>query len=524
MKIAVLHQIVSENSSADDLDVLAQVEAVSAALESLGHEPLPVPCGLDLSQISRTLEAMGAELVFNLVESLGGHGRLLHLVPSLLDALKIPYTGACAEALRLTSDKIAAKERMALAGLPTPRWIGPFPSQMPVLTANGFGRQNEESIWIIKSVWEHASLGIDETSLIPGNAQTAAAEAAKRAPLLGGAAFAERFIEGREFNLGLLQEGASVRALPPAEILFDSFEKNRPRIVDYKAKWHEASFEYCHTPRCFDFEGKDAVLLAELKCLALRCWEVFGLKGYARVDFRVDSNNRPWILEINVNPCISPDAGFAAALLRAGISFEQAVERIVSAAIYPPDPGSAFGTFGAECRESSDATRFDSIALETEPLPEDVGRVERLVESTDFFYPPEIEVAGELVQERLEKGEQSGYYFLFARCGDRLAGYGAYGPIPCTVSSFDLYWIAVSPDFQNKGMGRRLMAGIEEKIQQAGGTRIYAETSSRPQYAATRAFYLRCGYRIESVMTDFYAPGDGRITFCKAMQDVNFQG
>jgi D-alanine-D-alanine ligase len=524
LKIAVLHQIVSENSSADDLDVLAQVEAVSAALESLGHEPLPVPCGLDLSQISRTLEAMGAELVFNLVESLGGHGRLLHLVPSLLDALKIPYTGACAEALRLTSDKIAAKERMALAGLPTPRWIGPFPSQMPVLTANGFGRQNEESIWIIKSVWEHASLGIDETSLIPGNAQTAAAEAAKRAPLLGGAAFAERFIEGREFNLGLLQEGASVRALPPAEILFDSFEKNRPRIVDYKAKWHEASFEYCHTPRCFDFEGKDAVLLAELKCLALRCWEVFGLKGYARVDFRVDSNNRPWILEINANPCISPDAGFAAALLRAGISFEQAVERIVSAAIYPPDPGSAFGTFGAECRESSDATRFDSIALETEPLPEDVGRVERLVESTDFFYPPEIEVAGELVQERLEKGEQSGYYFLFARCGDRLAGYGAYGPIPCTVSSFDLYWIAVSPDFQNKGMGRRLMAGIEEKIQQAGGTRIYAETSSRPQYAATRAFYLRCGYRIESVMTDFYAPGDGRITFCKAMQDVNFQG
>mgnify|MGYP001202573784 CR=1 FL=1 len=524
MKIAVLHQIVSENSSADDLDVLAQVEAVSAALESLGHEPLPVPCGLDLSQISRTLEAMGAELVFNLVESLGGHGRLLHLVPSLLDALKIPYTGACAEALRLTSDKIAAKERMALAGLPTPRWIGPFPAQMPVLTATGFGRQNEESVWIIKSVWEHASLGIDETSLIPGNAQTAAAEAAKRAPLLGGAAFAERFIEGREFNLGLLQEGASVRVLPPAEILFDSFEKNRPRIVDYKAKWDQASFEYRHTPRCFDFEGKDAALLAELKCLALRCWEVFGLKGYARVDFRVDSNNRPWILEINANPCISPDAGFAAALARAGISFEQAVERIVSAAIYPPDPGSAFGTFGAECREPSDATRFDSIVLETEPLPEDAGRVERLVESTGFFYPPEIDVAGELVQERLEKGEQSGYHFLFARCGDRLAGYGAYGPIPCTVSSFDLYWIAVSPDFQNQGLGRFLMARIEEKIQQTGGTRIYAETSSRPQYAATRAFYLRCGYRIESVMTDFYAPGDGRITFCKAMQDVNFQG
>lgn len=524
MKITVLHQIVSENSSTDDLDVLAQVRAVSAALESLGHEPLPVPCGLDLSQISRTLEAMGAELVFNLVESLGGHGRLLHLVPCLLDALQIPYTGACAEALRLTSDKISAKERMALAGLPTPEWIGPFPAQMPVLTATGFGRQNEESVWIIKSVWEHASLGIDETSLIPGNAQTAAAAAAKRAPLLGGAAFAERFIEGREFNLGLLQEGLSVRVLPPAEILFDGFEENRPRIVDYKAKWDEASFQYRHTPRCFDFEGKDAELLAELKRLALRCWEVFGLKGYARVDFRVDSNNRPWILEINANPCISPDAGFAAALSRAGIDFEQAVERIVSAAVHPPDPGSASGTFGAECREPSDATRFDSIVLETEPLSEDAERVERLVESTGFFYPPEIDVAGELVQERLEKGEQSGYYFLFARSEERLAGYGAYGPIPCTVSSYDLYWIAVSPDFQNQGLGRFLMARIEEMIGRAGGTRIYAETSSRPQYAATRAFYLRCGYRIESVMTDFYAPGDGRITFCKVIRKENFHG
>ncbi len=524
MKIAVLHQIVSENGSADDMDVLAQVAAVSAALESLGHEPLPVPCGLDLSQISRTLETAGAELVFNLVESLGGHGRLLHLVPCFLDALKIPYTGACAEALRLTSDKIAAKERMALAGLPTPEWTGPFPAQLPVLTATGFGRQNDESVWIIKSLWEHASLGIDETSLIPGNAESAAAAAAKRAPLLGGAAFAERFIEGREFNLGLLQEGSSVRVLPPAEILFDGFEKNRPRIVDYKAKWDEDSFEYRHTLRCFEFESKDAALLAELKRLALRCWDVFGLEGYARVDFRVDSNNRPWILEINANPCISPDAGFAAALARAGIDFEQAVERIVAAAVHPPVPGSASGTFGAECSEPSDAARFDSIVLETEPLPQDAGRVERLVESTGFFYPPEIAVAGELVEERLEKGEQSGYHFLFARSKDRLAGYGAYGPIPCTLSSYDLYWIAVSPDFQNQGLGRFLMARIEEKIQQTGGTRIYAETSSRPQYAATRAFYLRCGYRIESVMRDFYAPGDGRITFCKEIRKGNFQG
>ena len=93
----------------------------------------------------------------------------------------------------------------------------------------------------------------------------------------------------------------------------------KPRIVDYAAKWHAGSFEFCNTVRRFEFDAADRPLLARLEDVAKACWRLFGLRGYARVDFRVDAAGRPWVLEVNVNPCLSPDAGFAAAAARRGL-------------------------------------------------------------------------------------------------------------------------------------------------------------------------------------------------------------
>ena len=105
------------------------------------------------------------------------------------------------------------------------------------------------------------------------------------------------------------------------------------RIVDYQAKWEEDSYTYHHTPRRFDFSAADLELLDQLRGIARRCWDAFGLAGYVRVDFRVDRGGHPYILEINSSPCLSPDAGFAAAVERAGMSFDQAVARIVADAM-----------------------------------------------------------------------------------------------------------------------------------------------------------------------------------------------
>ena len=227
----------------------------------------------------------------------------------------------------LTSGKVLAKAWMTAADIPTPAWIGPWPG------GDGWVHRKDtgSGTWIIKSVWEHASIGLDEQSIVmDADPESIFSILQSRAPLLGGACFAERFIPGREFNLSLLGGPQGPEVLPPAEIILKVSRKRCPRIVDYRAKWDETAFEYHHTPRRFDFRPADQALLQHLKALSLRCWQRFGLNGYARVDFRVDETDAPWVLEVNANPCLSPDAGFAAALERAGIAYADAVERILA--------------------------------------------------------------------------------------------------------------------------------------------------------------------------------------------------
>ncbi len=158
---------------------------------------------------------------------------------------------------------------------------------------------------------------------------------------------------------------------------------------------------------------------------------------------------------------------------------------------------------------------MSEAAYREEVRPADALAVRRLVEATGFFHPEEIDIAQELVDERLAKGEASGYLFLFAEEGGELVGYSCYGIIPLTVASWDLYWIAVHPSRQGTGLGRRLLAATETRIREAGGTAAYAETSGRPQYEPTRAFYTRCGYDTAAVFDDFYAPGDAKYVFVK---------
>jgi ribosomal protein S18 acetylase RimI-like enzyme len=145
----------------------------------------------------------------------------------------------------------------------------------------------------------------------------------------------------------------------------------------------------------------------------------------------------------------------------------------------------------------------------------DAQRVGELVAATGFFSSAERQIAIELVEERLARGAASGYEFVLAERGGALAGYACYGPIAGTRSSHDLYWIAVRPEEQSRGLGRRLLALAERTIAESGGTRVYVDTSTRAQYAPTRAFYERAGYRRAALLEDFYAPGDGKVIYVK---------
>ena len=149
------------------------------------------------------------------------------------------------------------------------------------------------------------------------------------------------------------------------------------------------------------------------------------------------------------------------------------------------------------------------------PLEDDPEKVGTIVKETGFLSESEVEIAIELVRERLSKGAQSGYYFLFAEKEKKLIGYTCFGPVPGTLSSFDLYWIVIDKRFQGHGTGKLLETMTEDIIKKMGGLRIYAETSSKPLYEPTRAFYRNTGYDEAAYLDDFYAPCDGKIIFVK---------
>jgi len=329
VRIVLLHDALGEDASPDALDGLVQADTVETALAGRGHACERIAVDLDLGRLARTLRRRAPDLVFNLVEGPGGEARLVHAVPALLEASGLPFTGSGSSAFFTSSNKLVAKRLLRAAGLPTADWLGPGQDA----TAGAAARRMPGSHWILKPVWEDASVGIDDASLFSGGPEEVRRELGAREALSGRELFAEVYLEGRELNLSLLEKESDVEVLPPAEILFRSYEPGKPRIVGYAAKWDPSSFEYQHTPRSFAFAPEQAPLLARIEALGRECWRLFGLAGYARVDFRVDEAGEPWILEVNANPCLAPDAGFLAAAQRAGLEPAEVVARIARAGL-----------------------------------------------------------------------------------------------------------------------------------------------------------------------------------------------
>ena len=154
-----------------------------------------------------------------------------------------------------------------------------------------------------------------------------------------------------------------------------------------------------------------------------------------------------------------------------------------------------------------------------EVVSSDVAAIRALVSATGVFRADEVDVAEELVRERLARGDASGYHFVILESTDgELRGYACYGLIPCTVASYDLYWIAVAPAQQRGGLGRRILEAVEADVAARGGTAIYVDTSGRAAYAPTRAFYERNGYLRAAQFADFYAPGDDKVVYVRRLQ------
>jgi ribosomal protein S18 acetylase RimI-like enzyme len=161
------------------------------------------------------------------------------------------------------------------------------------------------------------------------------------------------------------------------------------------------------------------------------------------------------------------------------------------------------------------ANPMKDITIRTEVKSTDPECIREIVTSTGFFNEAEIDVAVELAEERLEKGENSGYEFLFLEFEGKTVAYSCFGLIPCTKSSFDLYWIATHADFRNRGLGALLLKVTEETIKKLKGSGVYVETASRAQYLPTRQFYEKNGYTLKAQFEDYYDKGDDLVYYVK---------
>jgi D-alanine-D-alanine ligase len=321
MKVLVIHSDVSPDAPPEDQDTLFAARAISQALISRGYEAPMAAFLPDLEKVRALVAHHAPAVVFNMVEGIEGKGRLAYIAPLLFDEIGVPYTGTGAEALIATGDKPLSKRMFREAGLPTPDWSEP-PNW------NGL---YDDARYIVKSADEDASVGLDDSSVVAGRDVPARAELC--AGRFGGPWFAERYVDGREFNVSVLEESGGPRVLPIAEMTFEEWPAARPRIVGYTAKWHDRSFESTGTVRRFGVEEREPGQALALRHYSECAWDLFKLRGTARVDFRMDEAGRPLVLEVNPNPGIAPDAGFAAAAASAGLSYADLIERIVMAAL-----------------------------------------------------------------------------------------------------------------------------------------------------------------------------------------------
>jgi GNAT superfamily N-acetyltransferase len=411
------------------------------------------------------------------------------------------------------------------AGIPVPPgpedgWPGPF---------------------IVKRATEHASQGLGPHSVV------------EKLPPLEPGWYAEAFIAGREYSVSMLADGrGGCTILPTAELVYaEQWPADMPRILDYDAKWDHEHPLYALTHSRFSDPG-------EFGPLARHVWDALGLAGYARIDLRVGADGVAYVIDVNANPCLSEDAGFAEAAAQAGLDYTALIGCIVEVTTIRPGehrhqeknasstvmagrdpaipdflpdlktwmPGSSPGMTewngdGSRVRHhpADGAPETPAYSLRGHLVPADRAAIGALCRGTGFFRAAEIAIAEELAADRLGRGEASDYRFLIVDAPDeRLLGYACYGPIAGTTSAWDLYWIVVDRAAQGAGIGRHLLQAVIEDAAAGGCTGLYAETEASPLYAPTRAFYAGCGFLLQAVLPDFYAPGAGKQIWMRAVR------
>jgi D-alanine-D-alanine ligase len=279
------------------------------AVRSIGIGATLIPLQRSLLNFLGRVKDLGPDALINLCEGYFGRPQWESNVAGIFELLGLTFTGNASKTLALCQDKFRAKAVLKAAGLPT------APAQ---LMFDGTEALELKFPLIVKPNSEDASLGIYPDSVVRD--EESLRRVVRRCldnykqPVL-----VEAFIDGREFNVSVMENGA-VTPLPVSEIDYSAMPKDMPRILGYEAKWFEDNPLYQKTPPVCPAPIDDE-MRGKLQGLAAAAFRTMGCRDYARVDFRMDAKGRPFILEVNPNPDISTNAGYARALKAAGIEY-----------------------------------------------------------------------------------------------------------------------------------------------------------------------------------------------------------
>ena len=314
--VLILYNKLSRTPGDDEADVLEQVNLVTTALLNLGYDVQYLQIDLNLKKAIGGIQRIRPDIVFNLAETIGNKGEFTFLANSVLNFLRIPYTGSPLIPMFHCSNKYLAKKELKAIGIKTPDGF----------TLDECNKLVPGKKYIVKPIWEEGSLELDEDCVFPGSDKEFIRKISGKSHQHY---FIEEFIEGREFNISILYGKNGPEVLPLAEMTFRGYPAGKPKMMGYKSKWDDKSFEYSHTRRTFRLGKEDGPLKQQLIAICKRCWNEMGLKGYVRIDFRVTGNSVPLVIDVNLNPCLSESGGFIAASKKKGLNFEQVIARIL---------------------------------------------------------------------------------------------------------------------------------------------------------------------------------------------------
>lgn len=318
--ILILYNKLSKTPKDDEADVIEQVNLVTAALQELKYEVKYLQIDLNLKTAISNIRRIKPDIIFNLAETIGNKGEFTFLANSVLNFVRIPYTGSPLIPMFQCSNKYLAKKELNAIGVRTPQGF----------TLEECDKLVPDKKYILKPIWEEGSLELDEDCVFSGSDKKFIAGLAGKSRQHY---FIEEFIEGREFNISILYDRSGPEVLPLAEMTFHDYPEGKPRMMGYRSKWDEKSFEYSHTRRTFRLGRQDGPLKEQLTAICKTCWNELGLKGYVRIDFRVTKNSVPLVIDVNLNPCLSESGGFMAASKKRGLNFKQVIARVLEDAL-----------------------------------------------------------------------------------------------------------------------------------------------------------------------------------------------